>query len=43
MDRTELFDSAIAIASGVGAAIVYTVLFVAMNAPVTETLTRLLS
>ena len=38
-----MFESAVAIASGVGAAIVYTILFVAMNAPVTETLSRLLS
>jgi hypothetical protein len=43
MDRTEMFESAVAIASGVGAAIAYTILFVAMNAPVTETLSRLLS
>lgn len=38
-----MFESAVAIASGVGAAIAYTILFVAMNAPVTETLSRLLS
>ncbi len=43
MDRTELFDSVVAIAAGVGAAICYTVLFVAMKAPVAETLSRLLS
>ena len=43
MRRTQVVEDVASIAAGVGAAIAYSVLFVAMNLPVAETLQRLLS
>lgn len=43
MDRTRLVENVASVAAGVGAAIAYSVLFVAMNQPVAETLQRILS
>jgi hypothetical protein len=43
MDRHELIENVAGAAAGVGAAIVYTFLFVAMNLPVAETIQRLTS
>lgn len=43
MNRTELLDSVAGFLSGVAAAVTYSVLFVAMNAPVVETVRQVLS
>jgi len=43
MDRNELVENMAGIAAGIGAAIVYTFLFVAMNLPVSETIRRIVS
>jgi hypothetical protein len=43
MSRTQMVENVASVAAGVGAAITYSVLYVAMNLPVAETLQRLLS
>ena len=43
MERAELIESVAAYASGVAAAICYSVLFIFMYSPTAETLSRLLS
>jgi hypothetical protein len=43
MDRTEMVENVASIAAGIGAAIAYSVLYVAMNLPVAETLQRIVS
>jgi len=41
MTRTDLMESAVAIVSGVTAAVCYSLLYIAMSAPVVETAIRL--